>query len=1433
MKKIGALNFRRLLACLLVLALMLTALPASAGTMAGWENAVVSVVYADEVGQLWVAPAVPVPQELGLGYAWWVQLPQETMNGILQLQVAHPDQEYSYWLNDWSLDLHWGADKNATSLDDLFAYYIGYSYAGSVQTSQMQDFGKLYLSTIEPPFAYEADREDMGPQMLMPGWDEGFSGDHGAELITPGVDFITPGDQQGTVSEPSEAVITVYYKHVNGKTLDVQDVTLPEGVHTLWPESSKVSGLNLTGNYPQTVTVYAGGYADVPSITFLYEDAYVAPAEATIEIHYYHQDGYELDMQTRTLQAGTHTIHPESSNVAGYELISDDAVRVTVDANGWTDLASVSFIYRDAYVAPVTGEVTVMYVLEDGTRIDTQTVTVAQGYQTVYPESRKVEGLTLVSDAAVNVYTDNGGSVSPNPVQFVYRKAVQQPTTANVVVCIYDSYQREIAPRREYTLPAGTHTIEAPAGNELPGWALISEAVLTVTVYEDGSYSPSGEELSFWYTQAQEEEDVEQILPVAPPVTEAPAAQTATVTLRYLDSRGYPIADEQTITLGNGTHNVTPDHGHVPAGYTVMPGTESHQVTVRNGRANQGVVTFYFNQVQTPVTPSAYDVAVYYYDTLGNEIAPRQTLRLAPGTHWVQADAANLPAGYALASESAFQLTVYADGSMDRAAEDVGFWYTKVQMEPQNALITVRYVDSNGRTIAGPFTQELAGGQTYLVSPDASAVPAAYDLSGAAPVTVNVSVEGFASPAVVSFVAELRRDPQEAPVGVAIGRYGVVNASSVALRSEPYSTKSNTVLQRVQKGGVVYMIASERNTLGEVWTQVIVNGRTGYMKTEFIDVLTREASDAYAASVGATPVPTFTPAPTPEPTESFVEFITPVPVTPEPYVGYALILQPTGLRTGTGNGEMTLKWLPAEELVVVSEHVLNRSSGETWAYVRTLDNLTGYVPAGSLRQVSEQEAAWRIDYWQQLNATPAPTRLVTNTPEPQQLQGYGVTIANNVPLRRMASEASRIVDNLPYGTVLYITGQTYTDGVVWQNVAVDGESGYIRGDLVRLMTEREETDYLLSLNTPVPEITPTSNPYDENGLSSFGYVTTNKVNFRAGASTGTQALASLNMYAMATVLGTERVNGVTWYHVNYNGETGYIHGNYFHQMTLREFSEFYGSEKYRQGLSNNGSNAGNNGHTGTGGQISQEDQVVDDWYSSGTVVQPSFAPFVPVGTVEPIATATPTLEPLPGYVTQATRTPTPTPVIGFGQMGDHASDLPLPGTTGGATYPMQNDQSGNTLVWIIVILLLVLAIGGAVVVMQYQRKKRQMAMRAAQRRAQQARQAASVSRPYARQASAPQSRTGAYPNYGQPRQTPLFPQQPGGYPNGYPMTDDEPIRPEAWPPEPIPAEPVAQRPYARQNTAQDGDGTQPEHRVGRRTAWQQAHAAKRDTSGDE
>ena len=120
---------------------------------------------------------------------------------------------------------------------------------------------------------------------------------------------------------------------------------------------------------------------------------------------------------------------------------------------------------------------------------------------------------------------------------------------------------------------------------------------------------------------------------------------------------------------------------------------------------------------------------------------------------------------------------------------------------------------------------------------------------------------------------------------------------------------------------------------------------------------------------------------------------------------------------------------------------------------------------------------------------------------------------------------------------------------------------------------------------------------------------------------------------MAMILGTRQVNGVTWYNVNYNGQIGWIHGDYFHQMTLTEFNSFLSSSQYQQGLANNavatatpkpstgGSTSGNTGSATQGSVSSVEDWNVGAWQNTGAANQTTYAPFNPYAT--PVATTTP------------------------------------------------------------------------------------------------------------------------------------------------------------------------------------------------------------------
>ena len=137
---------------------------------------------------------------------------------------------------------------------------------------------------------------------------------------------------------------------------------------------------------------------------------------------------------------------------------------------------------------------------------------------------------------------------------------------------------------------------------------------------------------------------------------------------------------------------------------------------------------------------------------------------------------------------------------------------------------------------------------------------------------------------------------------------------------------------------------------------------------------------------------------------------------------------------------------------------------------------------------------------------------------------------------------------------------------IWHLTTYDGVTGYVLNGQLRKLTEKEVENYLASGIPPRRE-NPGGNPHNPNGASSYGYITANSVNFRT--SPNGSRIKQLNKHAMAMILGTRQVNGVTWYNVTYNGQIGWIHGDYFHQMTLTEFNSFLSSSQYQQGLANN------------------------------------------------------------------------------------------------------------------------------------------------------------------------------------------------------------------------------------------------------------------------
>ncbi|MGN0746402.1 MAG: SH3 domain-containing protein, partial [Aristaeellaceae bacterium] len=439
---------------------------------------------------------------------------------------------------------------------------------------------------------------------------------------------------------------------------------------------------------------------------------------------------------------------------------------------------------------------------------------------------------------------------------------------------------------------------------------------------------------------------------------------------------------------------------------------------------------------------------------------------------------------------------------------------------------------------------------------------------------------------------------------------------------------------------------------------------------------------------------------------------------PAQYEGYALTSQAVALRTEISASDNSIITVLDKDTLVYVYGQQYDSGNQAWSSVSTLDEQPGMVPDSALNRITNEVAQYYISLWEEQKTpeeTPAPTAT------PPQVAGTAVTIGDGVLFRQTYDSTGAIIAVLPADTEVEVLGQAYTmNGEAWHSVRYSGNLGYIRADMLRFVT-----------NTDAPAtVQPTVNP---DGLSAYGYVSSSTVNFRQAASTSSTRLRVLKKYAMCLVLGTEQVGDTTWYHVKYDGQEGYIAGNYFKHMTIAEVNTFLNSDEYRQGVLNNTTANNNQDNTGSfvgGGVVSEEDKKVDEWTNPNSGLNVSYEPFNPFATPEPIATESPdpSASAEPSESPEATATLELLPTI----------DINDPG---------ENQGGGSAVGWIIAIVILALGGGGVYAYVLYTQNKRKAAQRAAQRRAQAAQQQRANAQQRPGQPGQPnQPRTGTYTN---------------------------------------------------------------------------------------
>ncbi len=1243
--------------------------------------------------------------------------------------------------------------------------------------------------------------------------------------------------------EPVSEKVTFLYQDENGNTLmDAVEETFTEGSYPTAPYQKEApGGYAFSGVNTDTIIVDENG-VNTATVIFTYAAVEKEPVAVNFTFDYVCGGQPIIDAVTQTLGVGSYPVSDYVRTFEGYTFVGASQETLVVNEDGSSSNTTITFDYNQN---PVLADVTIHHKLADGSDVPglaSETKTLEKNTYDVKQFIQYAEGYSFVSASAENVVVDENGA-NPAEVTLTYQKDVVQ---AEITVHILDTDGKTIHPSYPLTLGEGTHAVSEIQPGDPEGYSYSGASHDQITVTAAGA-DPSS--ITFYY----------QLIPVE-----------AQVSFHFVDEQGNPVPglDSYSTTLGENTYDTAAYAIAAPAGYQYN-GASAAQIVVNRGGASPAEVFFYYTRL-----PESVSIPVYHQDADGKPLMDATSLSFGTADFGSTVNVLDVlsisaPEGYVYAGLNSDTITIDQRGGVTPEAIQV----TYVVRPKAEAEVTFYYL-CDGKNVADPLTVKLSEGtwdtNEYAVKVDG------YDLVNVDAQTVTITEDGKAAPAEVNFIFEKRVTTANLTVHYR-NSFGEELPGSPEIRPLEKGTHNITPNAAYVPAGYVLSTNTQvfEVTVNDDLTLSTPSVSFNYYDENLTGTVTVNYYDTESGTTFATEEVKLAPG-THElkPNETLVASkgnyevsdmltnsvvrvdekgaATPSavvfyykPATYQGYQGYLLTTQQTAIRqTAAANGSIQ-SLLPKDTVLWTSFQY--QSGAIEWYDAQTMtgESYRGWVEGGHVRRISAEEAQILIEE--------------ANQPEElEQNPGYYITIMNNVPLRQYKSTASQ-AKYLNINTVVQVTGQEYDDNNehVWHaSTYYDYTnkvkySGYIRDGQLRKMTEKEVEEYLKA-NDPVKPEEPT-NPYDPNGPSSYGYVTKDSVNFRSEP--GGTRIKMLNKYGMALIIGTREVNGVTWYNVNYSGQVGWIHGDYFHQMTLTEFTSFMGSEAYYQGITNNtvtssGSSSntskpssGNTGSATQGNVSSVEDWNVGVWQNTGATTQTTYQPFNPYAT--PVPTTSPkgtytvdsadvkfhqmasdnsssvtlpkdaeitiagtvqangktwyqvTYDGRNGYVDasavldQLSATPTPEPTSTF-----------VIGTMIPITYEDQSTETqSGTVPWGLIGGAIVL-VGGAGGVYAYalnQNKKRKAAAaRAAASRRAAAAAAAGATSPYARRAVA------AAPNAQQPQQRPAQPAQP----NQYARSAQQPVNAAQPSPYARPQQPVSgQQPVS---PAQSAPAVQPQ-----------------------
>ena len=1039
--------------------------------------------------------------------------------------------------------------------------------------------------------------------------------------------------------EKGEAAGTVNVHYVaDGVEFASDTVTVTESNNTVSPKPELVpADYSVVDANPVTIP-FENGTATQTDVTFTYQRP---EAVASVNVHYV-AGNVEFATDTVEITESNNTVSPKPELIpAGYSVVDANPVTIPFE-NGAPTQTDVTFTYQRP---EATGTVNVHYVAGD-VEFASDTVQITESNNTVSPKAELVpEGYTALEANPVTVPFENGVPAQTD-VTFTY----QRPEATGMVNVHYVADGVEFA-SDTVTITESNNTV-SPKPELIPADYSVVDANPVTIPFENGAATQT--DVTFTYAA-----------PVIP--TEG------TVTFRFVDGQGNPLRDAVQTTVANGVYTDLSVYQAAIDGYDCI-GVSTNQLTVENGVASPAEV--FFTYQRKPVNGKVR--VVYLAD--GVEFSNEERQLTVLGENTVSPDASLVPSDYMAVDVAPVTVTLYEDGSVE--PQTVTFTYQKPQT-PTAANVTFRFVDEKGNEIQQSLVVSLENG-TYGEADLAEyrAEIKGYTYQGVSAGQV-ISQDGKANPDTVTFsykqkttatlevryVDAIGEQVMGSPEYIELPKGTTTVALNTRYVPSGYQPSSNYPTSYTVTVGDDLVV--EPITFHLVSTSVKATVTVKYIATVLntkdsnpIVTVEQELSpgktilqaesavlpDGYTLSEGNQPkeisVDDLGIA-----TPNVVEFTCYYSKSDVSYTGYAVTTVQTGLRGAYNLKDSSVKKLLAPNTLIYinGQATVENTLFDSCRVMLGSDDV-GIVMDSDVRHITAAEAQALIDQWNREHpATPdQPTTSVA---------GYYITTAEGVPLRYGPNAYTATIAQLPLDSVVYVTQQQTVNGVDWYVAYYNGNAGYIRADqMLRKMTEAEINKYMAGQKTTAPTSpSKTAAPYDPYGKSSYGYVTSNSVNFRE--TPNGKKMKTLSKYAFAYIIGSKEVNGVTWFYVNQNGTMGWVHGDYFHQLNLTELTSFLNSNEYRQGLANNSSStssstnkdntsgntsvkpSGGNSGSATAGNISSvEDWNVGTWKNTGVTTTTSYAPF------NPYATATPA--PSASVSPSASAEPTETFVIG-------------------------------------------------------------------------------------------------------------------------------------------------------------------------------------------